>query len=203
MIKNIIFDLSEVLISGYAGIEELIAEKYDIAAEEFLVRKRELNERFLDLMRGNLTEEQYWEELLSGMNWNVNVEDLKTTIREYLNQPVDGTIEIVKALKGKYQLILLSDHVREWMKYLEEQNQELKLFDKILLSYEIGNVKPDEETFNKVLKKAQILPEETLFIDDYEINIERAKEVGICGIVFKNAKQLTEDLKEKYSIVIN
>lgn len=195
--------MSEVLISGYAGIQTLIEKKFGIPAEEFLERKREKNERFLDLMRGNLTEEQYWEELLSEMNWSITIEDLKTTVREYLNQPVEGTIEIVKALKSKYQLILLTDHVKDWMEYLEEQNEDIKLFDKKIVSYELGSVKPDKETFPSVLDKAQIIAEETLFIDDHEINIQRAKEVGIHGIVFKNAKQLKEDLQEKYAIVIN
>jgi len=89
------------------------------------------------------------------------------------------------------------------MEYLEEQNEDIKLFDKKIVSYELGSVKPDKETFPRVLDKAQIIAEETLFIDDHEINIQRAKEVGIHGIVFKNAKQLKEDLQEKYAIVIN
>ena len=132
MIKNVIFDLSEVIISGYSEIEKYIEKKYDVSAEEFLTRKRQLNERFLDLMRGNLTEEQYWEELLEETNWNLTIEDLKVTVREYLNQPIEGTMEIVKGLKGKYQLILLSDHVREWMNYIEEQNRDIQIFDRMM-----------------------------------------------------------------------
>ena len=155
----------------------LIEKKYGIPAQEFLERKREKNERFLDLMRGKLTEEQYWEELLEGMNWNITIEDLKRTSREYLNQPVEGTREIVKALKGKYQLILLTDHVKGWMEYLKEKNEDIELFDQKIVSYELGSVKPDEETFPKVLEKAHIVAEETLFIDDHEINIERANQV--------------------------
>ena len=203
MIKNIIFDLSEVIISGYAGIEKLMKEKYDIKAEEFLKHKRLMNDRFLDLMRGNISEEEYWNEFLEGKSWNLTIQDLKVSVREYLNQPVEGTMETVKALKGKYQLILLSDHVREWMKYIEEKNEDIKIFDKKILSYEIGNVKPDKETFNKVLKIAQIVAEETLFIDDHEINIKRAEEVGIHGILFKNAEQLREDLEREYQISVD
>ena len=56
-------------------------------------------------MRGTIKEEAYWSELLEGTDWEITVEDLKETIRENLNQPVEGTIEIVKNLKGKYQLI--------------------------------------------------------------------------------------------------
>lgn len=59
MIKNIIFDLSEVIISGYWRIENLIEKKYEIPAEDFLQQKINKNELFLDLMRGNLKEEDY------------------------------------------------------------------------------------------------------------------------------------------------
>lgn len=194
MIKNIIFDLSEVIISGYWRIENLIEKKYGIPAKDFLEEKIKNNELFLDLMRGNLKEEDYWNELLDGMNWNITIEDLKNTAREYINQPVKGTMEIIKQLKGKYQLILLSDHVREWMEYIEHVNHDIELFDKKIFSYEIGCVKPDEQTFTTVLNKAQIIADETLFIDDHEINIKRAEEVGIHGILFKDAEQLKEEL---------
>lgn len=201
MIKNIIFDLSEVIISGYSGIENLVEKKYDISAEEFLERKKEKNDIFLELMRGNLKEEEYWNQLLEGMNWDITVEDLKTTIREYLNQPVEGTMEIVRKLKEKYHLILLSDQVREWMAYIEENNQDINMFNQKIYSYEIGSVKPDEQTFRTVLNKTQVVADETLFIDDHEINIKRAEEVGIHGIVFLDAEQLKQDLSKKYNLL--
>ena len=147
MIKNIIFDLSEVIISGYHGIEQLIEQKYDIPAEKFKRRKQEETiSTFLELMRGNLTEEEYWQEFLEGTNWNIAVEDLKMTIREHLNQPVEGTMEIIKQLEGKYQLILLSDHVKEWMEYIQEKNQNIKIFNQVILSYKISSLKCDEQT---------------------------------------------------------
>lgn len=201
MIKNIIFDLSEVIISGYHGTDKLIGEKYDISAEEFYKRKTEMNDIFLDLMRGNLKEEEYWNKLLRGSNWNLTVEDLKSTIRENLNQPVKGTMEVIKQLKGKYQLILLSDHVREWMTYIEENNQDICIFDKKIFSYEIGSVKSDRKTFRTVLDETQVVADETLFIDDYEINIKRAEEVGIHGIVFEDAEQLEKELRLKYNLI--
>lgn len=197
MIKNIIFDLSEVIISGYWRIENLIEKKYGIPAEDFLQQKINKNELFLDLMRGNLKEEDYWNELLKGMNWDITIEDLKNTAREYLNQPVEGTMEIIEQLKGKYQLILLSDHVKEWMQYIEQINHDIDLFDKKIFSYEIGSVKPDKQTFKTVLNKVQIIADETLFVDDHEINIKRAEEEGIHGIIFKNAEQLKQELIER------
>lgn len=203
MIKNIIFDLSEVIISGYHGIEHLIEQKYDIVAQEFKNRKRETLTIFFQLMRGNLTEEEYWKKFLEGTNWEVTVEDLKSTIREYMNQPIEGTMELIKKLKGKYRLILLSDHVREWMDYVQEKNQDIKIFDQVILSYKIGSLKCDEQTFKQLLKQNQIIANETLFIDDLEVNINRAEETGIHGILFQNANQLKEELEQNYHIQIN
>ncbi len=200
MIKNIIFDLSEVIISGYHGVEQLIEKRYGISAKQFNKRKEETIEVFLESMRGKVREEDYWKEFLKGTDWNITIEDLKITIRENLNRPVTGIMEIIKELKGKYQLILLSDHVKEWVEYIEERNQEIKIFDKIIFSYEIHSLKSDESTFIKVVKQAKIVADETLFIDDYERNVKKAEQVGIHGIVFKNAKQLKEELEIKYQI---
>ena len=202
MIKNIIFDLSEVIISGYHGVEKIIKRQYAIPEEDFKKQKFLKYEYFLDLMRGKLSEEEYLEELLKGTNWNISIEKLKTAIRQNLNQPIPGTMEIIKELKeGKYQLILLSDHAREWMKYIEENNKDLEIFDKKIFSYDIGAVKSDEQTFKIVLEQAGIVADETLFIDDYEKNAKNAEEVGIHGIVFENAEQLRKILSSEYHLL--
>ena len=201
MIKNIIFDLSEVIISGYHGTEKIIERQYAIPEEEFKKQKLFKYEYFLDLMRGNLSEEEYLEELLKGTNWNISIEQLKIAIRQNLNQPVPGTMEIVKELKGNYQLILLSDHVKEWMEYIEENNKDLEIFDKKIFSYDIGVVKSDEQTFKIVLEQTGIVAEETLFIDDYEKNVKNAERVGIHGIVFENAEQLRKTLSSEYNLL--
>lgn len=203
MIKNIIFDLSEVIISGYHGVEKLLREQFGIAEQDFKEQKQLKNELFLDLMRGILSEEEYLEELLKGTNWNISLKQLKTAIRQNLNQPVPGTTEIVKQLKakGNYQLILLSDHAREWMEYIEKNNRDLKIFDKKIFSYDIGAVKSDKQTFKIVLEQTGIVADETLFIDDYEKNIKNAEAVGIHGIVFENAEQLRKTLSSEYNLL--
>lgn len=202
MIKNIIFDLSEVIISGYHGVEKLLREQYGIPEQGFKEQKQLKNEFFLDSMRGNLSEEEYLKELLQGMDWSISIDQLKTAIRQNLNQPIPGTMEIVKQLKekGNYQLILLSDHVREWVKYIEENNKDLQMFDRKIFSYDIGVVKSDKQTFKIVLEQTGIIADETLFIDDYEKNVKNAEAVGIHGIVFENAEQLRKTLSSDLGI---
>ena len=201
MIKNIIFDMSEVIISGYHGVEKILEQQYAIPEEAWERQRLSKNELFLNLMRGNLSEEAYLEELLQGTNWNISIEQLKTAIRSNLNRPVPGTMKVVRELKGKYQLILLSDYVREWMKYIEERNEDLRIFDKKIFYYNIGTTKSEVETFETVLEQTKIVANETLFIDDYEKNVKNAEAVGIHGIVFENAEQLRKTLSSEYNLL--
>ena len=197
MIKNIIFDLSEVIISGYHGTDKLIEKRYGIKADEFLKRKEKVNNIFLEAMRGKVTEEQYLKELINVQEWKISVQDMKDIIRENLNVPVQGTLEIIKKLKRKYKLILLSDHIKEWADYILKNNTDLDIFDEKFFSYELKRIKQDTDTFKVILEQLKINAKETIFIDDYQINIDMAKEQGIEGILFLNASQLENELKSK------
>jgi len=196
MIKNIIFDLSEVIISGYHGVENIIEQNSNIPTEEFLKRKKETINIFLDAMRGKYSEDEYIKALIENTNWNVNKETIKKCVRQNLDTKIDGTTRIIESLKEKYNLILLSDHIKEWVDYILSTNKELEIFKHQYFSYEYGMLKNDKGTFKYILEKEQIIPSETIFIDDNKDNIEMANREGIQGIVFQNAKQLEYELKK-------
>jgi hypothetical protein len=58
-----------------------------------------------------------------------------------------------------------------------------RYFDGVYYSHLIRLRKPDREIYEYVLADAEILPQETLFIDDLEENVKAAREVGIQGVV--------------------
>lgn len=95
-------------------------------------------------MRGKGTEETYLEKLVKETNWKMTLEELKSIIRENLDRQIEGTMEIIQKLKGKYQLTLLSDHIKEWADYIMKTNQNLQIFDNIFFSYELGKLKSSE-----------------------------------------------------------
>ena len=105
-------------------------------------------------------------------------------------------MKIIEKLSEQYNLILLSDHIKEWVEYILSTNKELEIFKHKYFSYEYGKLKTDEGTFNYVLDTEKILPDETIFIDDSKENVEIANQNGICGIVFEDAKQLEKELQE-------
>lgn len=205
MIKNIIFDLSEVIISGYHGVEQIIEQNTNVSAESFLKRKKETINIFFDTMRGKYSEDDYLSYLLKDTNWNISKDKLKLLIRKNLNIPVKDTMDIIKELKDNYNLILLSDHVREWTNYIFENNKDLSIFSHKYFSYDYKKLKSDEGTFKYIVSDLNIKPEETIFIDDYEINVQVANKNGIRGIIFKNAGQLRIELEKLvfYNILDN
>ena len=197
MIKNIIFDMSEVIISGYIGVEKIIERNTNISEKEFLKRKEETLDIFFDTMRCKYSENEYLEELLKDTNWNLTKDELKSFIRQNLNIPVNGTMEIIRKLKNNYNLILLSDYIAEWLDYIYENNTDIDIFEHKYFSYAHGKIKIDEGFFQYVLEDLNICPNDTIFIDDRKDNVDTAKKIGIQGIIFENAKQLEKELKEK------
>ncbi|MCI8965121.1 MAG: HAD family phosphatase [Clostridia bacterium] len=194
MIKNIIFDMSEVIISGYFGVEELIEKNTNMSAGEFLKRKQETIEIFFDLMRGKISEDEYINHLTKGAD--VSKEKIKELFRKNINIPVEGTMDIIKRLEGNYNLILLSDYPKEWKEFLLENNKEIEIFKIKYFSCDYGKIKSDGDFFKYVIKDLNISPEDSIFIDDLERNVETASKYGIKGIVFRNSKQLEEELKK-------
>lgn len=196
MFKNIIFDLSEVIYYGYHGAESTIEHSLNIPTSEFLKRKEETLDFFLDTMRGKYSEDEYFIHLLEGMNWNVSVNDLKNHFRRSIEIPVEGTLDIIEELSSNnYKLILLSDYVKEWYDY-KISKDELSIFDDKYFSFQYNKLKKDEGVFEFILNKLNIKPEETIFIDDYKNYTEKAEKSGITGITFKNASQLRDDLNK-------
>ena len=197
MIKNVIFDLADVIMGSYFGIDKILEKNYSIPSKEFLNRDKQTMEVFLDTMRGKYTEEEYLNYLLNGTNWNITIDQLKNEIRQKLKYTDENTMKILKELKNNYNLILLSDHVREWIIDLFRYNPDLTLFDYTYFSYSLGRLKRDEGTFKYVLEDLKIKPDETIFIDDSKKNIESAKKYGIECIQFINAEKLEKELKNR------
>jgi putative hydrolase of the HAD superfamily len=70
-------------------------------------------------------------------------------------------------------------------------------FDALVWSFQHGIVKPDAPIYRLVVEKIGVKPEEVLFLDDRQENIEGAERVGIHGLQFSTVEQLRKDLVAK------
>ena len=110
---------------------------------------------------------------------------------------MDAMEKLVIDLKQRgYSLYVLSN-VSERYWNLKKRIPALALFNNQVLSYAEKVNKPDQKIYEVLLNRYQLNPEECLFIDDMEANIEAAKAAGIKGFLFRNNY---EELKKNLGV---
>lgn len=196
MIKNIIFDLGNVLISFHPKkfIEENVAEKD--------------REDFYKIVFGG----KAWQELDRGvLEYSDAVKEfckelpqcseaIKTLFQRNITDclsPINENVEIMKSLKGKYNLYILSNFHYPAFDYIFENWDFFKYFDGKIVSGHCKLLKPEREIYQLLIDTYSLNPEECLFIDDVSENIEGAKSCGIHGVQLTSPKLLKDIFKEK------
>lgn len=111
-------------------------------------------------------------------------------------KPLDEMVNLVKSLKKNYRLGIISNsdavnskNYSEWGWYDH--------FELLILSHEVGVIKPDKKIYELAIQKLKVKPEECLFIDDQEDCLKPARELGMETILFKSVPQLKEELKKR------
>ncbi|MCH8019621.1 HAD-IA family hydrolase [candidate division KSB1 bacterium] len=80
--------------------------------------------------------------------------------------------------------------------YIEKKLDFWNLFESPIFSCRINMVKPEMSIFQHLLDYHQLEASETVFIDDMQVNVESAQELGIHPIRFENAQQCRQQLKD-------
>ena len=107
-----------------------------------------------------------------------------------------GTVEIMKQLKqAGYALYGLSNWSAETFPHILEQYDFFNMFDDMVISGEVGHVKPQPEIFHILLERIGRPAQECLFIDDSLPNIQQAQTIGFATIRFESSEQLVKALR--------
>ena len=75
-------------------------------------------------------------------------------------------INVVRELKRKYKVAILSNNVKEWVVRVIKNYGIEELFDELIISSEVGVRKPNAIIYFRALEKLSLLPEETIFVSD-------------------------------------
>jgi len=195
-IELLIFDLGKVLIDfDFRKVIHALktyTPKNKTAIHTFF-KTTPLWDRF---ERGHLKPKAFFKELQT----ELDLRDLTYTEFEKLWNDIftekKDSIALLKTLKGKYQLAMLSNVNQLHWEFVKGKHSFMKWFDHPVASYAVGHRKPEPAIFHHTLKKAGIPAERALFTDDLKPHIVAAKKIGIHGIHFKNAAQLKKDLQQ-------
>ncbi|MEW6008640.1 MAG: HAD-IA family hydrolase [Candidatus Omnitrophota bacterium] len=101
-----------------------------------------------------------------------------------------GVYQLVKTLKERFKVVLLSNINRLHFEYLKDNFKIFDPFDKIVTSYEVGLRKPDAKIYQYALNLFSFLPSDAFYIDDRSDLIEEARRLSIAGAQFKSLESL-------------
>ena len=146
---------------------------------------------------GRISVEEFFEEVGGLLNLEISLDDFKRGLNKMIDPGNTGIEEIIKTLSSEYATALFSNTNEVHFRYIESHFPIVKSFSHTILSYKIGNVKPDKEAYEKLLSITGYQAEEHLFIDDRIENISAASELGIEVILFRSVHQLKKDLNAR------
>lgn len=193
----VVFDLGNVLIPF----------NYNLIIERFNNDSPGLGEKFVEFYRsnyyvhrkferGDMPEEEF-------INIMLNVLENKISRERFLNDYSkiftvnEDVASLLPVLKGKYTLVLLSNTNSIHREYGWKDYGFLKYFDKLILSYEVRAVKPEEKIYRSAETFTNKPSAEHLFIDDIADYVEGAKNVGWDAVQFTGYNKLVSDLKTR------
>lgn len=98
-------------------------------------------------------------------------------------------------LKPHYKLGVLSNASTRLSNEILSANQ-AALFDAVILSRDVGHVKPDPQMYLAIAEKLEVMPTECLYVDDQALYVEGANAVGMTGVVYRDDDQVIRTLEK-------
>jgi putative hydrolase of the HAD superfamily len=202
MIRNIIFDLGNVLIS-WKPEEFLRLNGWDDKARKEIMDNVFRSPEWLMLDNGDLTLEQAVAKIAERSSLKIPeilaVFDLRTSILV----PIEHNTKLLPALKEHgFKLYYLSNFPGDIFDEIFNNNDLFRYFDGGLISARVNVSKPDPAIFRMLMEQYSLKPEESVFIDDIKINSDSAGSLGINAIHLGEDDQLCKVLEEKLGVVL-
>lgn len=197
MIKNIVFDIGDVLVKfmpeasvRYIGVDE--TEVNDVLAATVGSRW------WAELDRGVMDEEEVIGKMIEeSPKYKDAIRKFFDDGKELLVEAFDYSEKWIDDMKSRgYRVYLLSNYPRSYfLLHSETRMKFVKNVDGRVVSAFVKSVKPEHEIYKILLDTYNLNPDECVFIDDREDNVEGAVKAGMHGIVFKNFEDANQKLE--------
>jgi glucose-1-phosphatase len=198
-IKAVYFDFGGVIArTEDRGPRTRLAEQFGMTYREMdeYVFKNDSSQR---ASIGEITEPDHWAGLVRGLNLPLEQKD-EFRSRFFEGDVIDrDLLELIGSLRPRFKTGLISNAWDGLRDILATEKIDV-VFDTLVISAEVGIVKPDPRIYQYALDQLDVLPEESVFVDDFSENIKGARDVGMKAVHFLDPQIATAELKAHLGI---
>ncbi len=193
----IVFDLGNVLLPfDYKIIIGKLEKVKKGLGEKFATFYRDNYEIHRRFERGEMSVDEFTEIILDVLENEVRKEDFFEIYSKVFTVN-EKLVEKLPVLKKNYKLVLLSNTNAIHQRYGWQENQFIKFFDKLILSHEVGAVKPEEKIYRAVEAFTGAPPSEHFYIDDISEYVEGGKRAGWDAVQFVGNEELFKEFEKR------
>ncbi len=192
-IRAVFFDFGGVLMrTEFQAPRQHLAERFKLDYDDIdkIVFGSESARR---ASVGEITEETHWLEVLK--RFKRPASEIKSFSDEFFGGDIldHNLIEYIRSLRGRFHTGLISNAWSGLREFITKEKI-IDIFDTVVISAEVGVVKPDAKIFNIALEQAKVRAKDVVFVDDVKVNIEACEKIGIKGVLFKDPQETMDQL---------
>lgn len=196
-IQAIIFDMGGVILRTCDETpRKELAEELGVSLE-WLKQEIFFSDSAIKSEEGLLDKYDLWRIILEKLGIpdadNPKKYDEKFWSGDYLDQTL---IEYITELKKKYKAGLISNAFKGARDWLESNYQFLQVFDYSVFSYEVHSRKPDVKIYHHACYQLGVRPEQSVFVDDMQVNVEGARAAGLFAVHYQDTNRLKTELSK-------
>jgi HAD superfamily hydrolase (TIGR01509 family) len=200
MIRNIIFDLGNVLIS-FIPSEYLKNKNYPPNIRNTIINDIFHSEEWKKLDNGDITVSEAIDTISVKSALKREEIALIFNLRAEIMFPLDDNVRLLPELKKMgFRLYYLSNFPLDTFEEIKSGYYFFKYFDGGIISSEVKLSKPDIRIYKFLIDQFGLIPEECLYIDDMEENVRASEIAGMSGLLTYGAIKISGALEEKLNI---
>ncbi|MCS6906663.1 MAG: HAD family phosphatase [Anaerolineales bacterium] len=194
-IGTILFDFGGVLLrTEDRRPRQKLAAKYGLD-EEDLIYLVFGSPSALSATVGKITAEQHWRQVAAALG---ATEAQIPLIREQFfagDRLDEELLQFIRSHRQTHRIGLLSNAWDDMRRILNDELGILTLFDDVIISAEVGLMKPDRSIYELAAQRFNTPLSEMVFVDDLPVNVQAAREAGMNSFQFRSTAQTIHDLQ--------
>ena len=209
-LEGVISDFGGVLTNRLIEAFAAFQDETGITMEQLGRGMQRVSERdgeypLFRLERGELTERKFLDDLAWGLEDELGHRPTLHRFREiyfealHANEPM---LDLMRTLRERgHRMAILTNNVREWEELWRAKLPIDEIFELVVDSAWVGMRKPEPEIYQLTCERlGKVDPADCLFVDDNQLNVEAARKLGMCAVLFESNEQAIPEIRAQLNL---